>query len=368
MRVAHLIHGLGLGGAQRVIELIVRGRGDDFEHLVVSCHGGVFEAPIRDAGAAIRLLPRRIPKLDPLWILSMARTFRAEGVDLVHGHLFGDTLHGYLAARRTGLVPMVMTLHNTIDARSGLQRRGYRWLLGRADTVPVACAGFVRTSFVESMGEVAERVRTIPNGIAPAEGGFAREDLPRLGVEMGADESRPLVLATVGRMAEQKAYPVLFDALARLDALDQGVPWRLAMFGDGPLRAELEALAAAKGLADRIVFAGFRDDVPRWLSAVDAIVFSSIFEGLPMALLEALAAATPVVSTRVGGIPDALVADREALLVPPRDPEALAAAIARLADPALRATLGEAGRRRFEAEFTARRMVERYESLYRSIP
>ncbi|MEM8932832.1 MAG: glycosyltransferase [Acidobacteriota bacterium] len=369
MRVAHLIHGLGLGGAQRVIELIVRGRSDDVDHIVVSCHGGVFVEPIRQAGATIRLLPRRIPKLDPLWMLAMARCFRRDGVDVVHGHLFGDTLHGYAAARRVGRTPMIMTLHNTIDARSGLQQRGYRWLLGRPDTVPIACADFVRTSFVDAMGSVAERVRAIPNGIEPASDGKTRGELSELGLDLdrGAGDSPgdgTLVLATVGRMAEQKAYPMLFDALDRLRA-DEATDWRLVMFGDGPLRVELEALAEQRRLADRIVFAGFRDDVPRWLSAVDAIVFSSIFEGLPMALLEALAAGTPVVSTRVGGIPDVLTADDEALLVPPRDPAALADAIRRLGDPALRQRLGDAGRRRFEAELTARRMVERYETLYR---
>ncbi|MEM1206761.1 MAG: glycosyltransferase [Acidobacteriota bacterium] len=362
LRIVHLIHGLGLGGAQQVIKFIVQERGDDIEHLVYSCHGGVFQEQIEAAGGRIRILPRRLPKLDPFWVLSMARAMREDGVDIVHGHLFGDTLHGYLACRRAGLAPMVMTLHNSTDARSALQLAGYRWLLGR-DTVPVACADFVRDSFRRHAGAVADRVISIPNGIAFDDGVLRRADRTAAARRLGL-RPEALWLATVGRLAEQKAYPVLLKALQQM-LHTTAADVQLVMFGDGPQRSLLEGRIAELGLGDRVVMAGFRDDVTALLPTVDVVVFSSIFEGLPIALLEAMACSRPVVATEVGGMPGALDDGREALLVPPRDADALAGALARItADDGLRDALGKAARARFEAQFTAATMVRGYEDLY----
>lgn len=363
MKVAHLIHGLGLGGAQQVIRFLVAARSPGFEHFVYSCHGGVFAEPIAAAGATVRIVPRHLPKLDPLWVLALARQMRRDGIEVVHGHLFGDSLHGYFACRLRGLLPMVMTLHNSADARTGLQLRGYRYLLG-ARTLPVACAEFVRQSFVATHGAVAERLLTIANGIpdrlAPGSRPAGRA---ALGAELGLPPDA-LWLATLGRLAEQKGYDLLFEALARLPAATPD--WRLVLLGDGPLRAALEARAAALGLAGKVRFAGFRDDAAALLPAFDGVVFSSHFEGLPIALLEAMAAGKPVVSTTVGGIPAALDDETEALLAPPRDPARLAGQLGRLlGDPSLRERLGAAARARYQREFHAEAMARRYEAVYR---
>lgn len=363
LRIAHLIHGLGLGGAQQVIRYLVAARSPAFEHFVYSCHGGVFERPIAEAGATVRIVPRLLPKLDPLWTLGLARQMRRDGIEVVHGHLFGDSLHGYFACRLRGLLPMVMTLHNSADARTSLQLRGYRYLLG-GKTVPIACAEFVRESFIAAHGPVAERLATIPNGIPDRP-----ETLPRaarralLGAELGLPLDA-LWLATLGRLATQKAYDVLLEALPRLPA--NAPPWRLVLFGDGPLRRQLEAKAAELGIAGKVVFAGFRDDAAALLPAFDGVVFSSHYEGLPIALLEAMAAARPIVATAVGGIPAALHDEKEALLLPPRDPQRLAAELGRLLRGAdLRARIGAGARRRFESEFHADGMTRRYEEVYR---
>ncbi len=365
MRVAQLMHGLGLGGAQQVVKFLIGGSSDTFESFVYSCHGGVFQAPIEEAGGTVRIVPRRLPKLDPTWVVGLARQLRRDRIDLVHGHLFGDTLHGYLAARLAGGLPMVMTLHNPTEARTRLQIAGYRWLLRRA-RVPVACSEFVRRSWIAEMPKLEGRLRTVHNGIAfdhdESRGAASRALLEeRLGVRPGA-----LVLATVGRLATQKGYPYLLEALQRLDGAAADV--QLVLFGDGPLREELEAQVAAAGLGERVILAGFRADVSELLPAVDVIVFSSLFEGLPIALLEAMATARCVVATDVGGITGGVRADREALIVPSRDPQRLAEALARvIEDPALRTELGAAARQRYLEEFTVERMVDSYEALYREI-
>lgn len=362
MKIAHLIHGLGLGGAQQVIRFLVGSRAPDFQHFVYSCHGGVFVAPIEAAGATVRIVSRHLPKLDPLWVFALARQMKHDRIDVVHGHLFGDSLHGYFACRWRGLVPMVLTLHNSADARTGLQLRGYRYLLG-GRTLPIACAEFVRQSFIETHGTVAERLLTIPNGI-PDRAQLDRVELRnRLAAELGLPLSASW-LATLGRLAEQKAYDVLLDSLTLLPP--DAPEWHLVLLGDGPLRPALEARAAELGLRGRVTFAGFRDDAAGLLPAFDGVVFSSHFEGLPIALLEAMAAAKPVVATAVGGIPATVTDQEEALLLPPRDPPRLAANLLRLlGDGDLRHRLGQAARRRYEREFHADAMTRRYEEIYR---
>src|SRR5262249_14646538 len=159
--------------------------------------------------------------------------------------------------------------------------------------------------------------------------------------DLGATEAEPL-LVTIGRLAEQKGHRYLIEAFATL-VKTHGVPARLVVLGDGELREALVAQARAVGIAERVVFAGVRQDVLRILGAVDAVVFSSLFEGLPVALLEAMASGCAIVATACPGIVEAVAADREALIVPIRDAGALAAALRQVATvPGLAARLGDA--------------------------
>lgn len=380
MRVAHCIHGLGLGGAQEVIRQIVAGGRGDIAYHVYSCEGGVLLPRVAAAGATVRVLPRRWPKLDPGWVVRLARAMREDGVDLVHTHLFGDSLHGYLAARAAGALPVVMTLHSEPALSTALQRAGYRWLARRATQV-VACGDSVARSF--AAWRTARPLRTVVNGIAAAAAAAAAGPPADEAADGAPDEEtdgeaaglrqglglprRALVFATVGRLVPVKGYRVLLAALAAaLPALPE--PVRLVMFGDGPEEPALRAQAAAAGLGERLVLAGARDDVVRLLPAADVVVFPSISEGLPVALLEAMAAARCVVASGLPGIVEAARPGREALTVPPGDAAALGAALAQVAaDPGLRRRLGAAARARFLDAYTAPRMVAAYEAIYREI-
>jgi glycosyltransferase involved in cell wall biosynthesis len=366
MRVAHCVHGLGLGGAQKVIAALVRGGGGggELQHVVYSCDDGVHRAEIEEAGALVRIVPRLVPKLDPLWVVRLARTMRRDGIELVHTHLFGDTLHGYLAARAAGAPPVVATLHIGTEGLTGLQQRGYRWLFPRCARL-VACSHAVARSFDAMSRATGAPVTVVPNGIAdtaaPSVDTAARE---KARTELGASPHE-VVLATIGRLEEQKGHAFLLPALARMAAQGPGAV-RLVVIGDGALRAALEERARAEGVADRVAFTGLRPDVERLLPAIDVVVFPSLFEGLPIALLEAMAAGRCIVATDIPGIVEAVRPEREALIVPRADVAALAGALARVAsDAELRQRLGAAARRRFADEFTAARMVERYGAVYR---
>ena len=359
LRVAHCVHGLGLGGAQQIIRAIVALRSERIEsHRVYSCEDGVLRGPVEAAGAEVRIVPRRVPKLDPLWAVALARRMVRDRIDVVHTHLFGDALHGYLAARAAGR-PAITTLHCDYAFQSRLQRIGYRWRVSRT----VACSEFVRRSFLDVDPRWEDAIVTIPNGIEPlpasAEAG-AREALAR---ELGVDP-RAVWIASVGRLAEQKALDVLIRAVARLARKLDPAPC-LILIGEGPQRGALERLASAEGVRDRVRFAGVRRDVDRLLPSLDVVAFSSIWEGLSVAMLEAMAAARCLVGTAVPGILEAVEDGREALVVPVGDDGALAAALERaVTSPGLREELGRAAQKRFLERFTAERMVRDYERLY----
>jgi glycosyltransferase involved in cell wall biosynthesis len=253
-----------------------------------------------------------------------------------------------------------MTLHNGTSAHSRMQQHGYRWLIRRA-TRTVACSPSAARSFGALVGR---EIPTIANGIDVP--GFSPLDADRRtailrGLGIPPDS---LVIGAVGRMVEQKGYAYLIDAFSRLDQVFDRA--RLLMLGDGPLRNDLQRRARERGIGDRVCFAGFRSDVAQLLQVLDVIVFSSLYEGLSIALLEAMAAARCIVGTMAAGIADAVGDDREAVLVPVADAQQLAGAIGRaLSSDELRHRLGRAAQRRFREEFTAERMVAKYERLYR---
>ncbi len=363
LNLAHCIHGLGLGGAQKVIASIVRGRTEDTSrYFVYSCNDGVHRQEIEQAGATVRIIPRRVPKFDPLWIAGLARAMRRDRIDLVHTHLFGDSLHGYLGARLAGGLPVVMTLHTRPEGLTSVQRRGYRWLLRRG-AAAVACSTAVGRAF--SLGGFrASRFLTIPNGLEPPASQLTTAQRHQLRAGLGATPEA-VVIAAIGRMAPEKGHRDLLAAFARLRSeLDV----RLLLVGDGPLRDQLEVDARRLKIDHRVVFTGVRSDVPRLLQTIDVVVFSSLWEGLPIVLLEAMAARRCIVTTAVPGILEAVRDGREALVAPIGDADGLAAALDRaIADTALRDRLAAAAGRRFDARFTGEAMVRAYETLYRDV-
>ena len=182
---------------------------------------------------------------------------------------------------------------------------------------------------------------------------------------LGIPEGRPII-GTVTRLEPQKANDVFLRAAARVVSRVPNLVILIA--GDGPQRAELEALAARLGLTERVRFLGWRSDAAELLGALDIFCMSSRWEGCPIVLLEAMAMYRPVVATDIGGVREIVVNGETGLLVAPDDPEALANAIVRLlAEDAERARMGKAGRQRVEQHFGVGDMLEAYAGLYRDL-
>ena len=234
----------------------------------------------------------------------------------------------------------------------------------------IAVSGSTRDFLIRERHVPANKVTLIWNGapldeFAPAPAATVRRARAELGIPEGA-----VVIGTVGRLSEQKAHHVLLDAAARvLPARTRA--WVL-IAGDGDRMPALRAQAAALGIGPRVVFAGHRADVPAILGAIDVFCISSDYEGTPLALFEAMASGKAIVSTAVDGCREVLEDGNTGLLVPPRDPDALAAALARVADDAeLRARLSRMARdasRRYDIGECVRRMEDLYDDVLRGRP
>jgi glycosyltransferase involved in cell wall biosynthesis len=209
----------------------------------------------------------------------------------------------------------------------------------------------------------AERVEVIFNAaeLSPPRPGARAELRRELGLEPEGE-----VIGTLGRLEPQKGVEHLLRAMVRV--LDARPAARLVIVGDGPLRAELEALAARLGIARAVRFAGWRTDVPEVLSALDLFCLASLWESFGIVLAEAMLASLPIVATRVDGIPE-VVCDGETgfLVAPGSDAELAERILALLADAPLRRALGEAGRARALERFSVRRMVAEYEGFFRRL-
>jgi glycosyltransferase involved in cell wall biosynthesis len=227
----------------------------------------------------------------------------------------------------------------------------------------VAVSSRLQTYAIQVEGIAPEKIVMIPNGYSlrsPAQ--ITPEERSRYGEELGLKPEAPLILS-VGRLTEQKGHAYLLEAIPGV--LEQVPNVVFAIAGDGPRRAVLEDKARQLGIAGSVRFLGMRADVPELLQMADVFVLPSLWEGLPLALLEAMGCGLPVVATRVEGVEEIIVDGENGLLLPPADPEALKIALQRLlVQPDLRVNLGTAGRALVETAFSLDKMGERYEELF----
>ncbi|MDD3643025.1 MAG: glycosyltransferase [Candidatus Krumholzibacteria bacterium] len=357
----HIIHSLEYGGAQRVVWNYAKFHDRERYRLgIVSfMAGGGMAGEIERLGVRVRALGMH--SSDPRVIRRLRRILAETGARIVHFHNPLPLFLGLPAASLARVPARVMTEHSTdFPGRGGgrLAAPLYRRLRRSLDAV-IACSDEVARSHKRRIDP--SRLITIPNGVDT--GYFvprAPDPAERSAAGAGTGD---FLIAAVGSLTPQKGFDLLIEAVSRL--AERGIPARLIVAGGGPLRKELEARARAKGIAGSTRFAGWIADVRGILAAADVVAGSSLREGLPLGVLEAMACGRPVVTTDVGGNREAVDDGITGLLVPPGDPLALAGALERLwNDRERRAAMGLAGRSRVEERFSARRMVRRTEELY----
>jgi starch synthase (maltosyl-transferring) len=271
-------------------------------------------------------------------------------------------VYGTVASRLLS-IPHVITMHGGFTAAKALRRRiALRWAMRQSDhTVMVSRA--TQRQFAAELGVDASVFTVVPNGVPPADG-----DAAAVRAEFGID-THDCVLLAVGTLERHKGHRVLLEALARLVSGGLGTSWKLIIAGGrgGDQHQSLKEYVRAEGLGDRVHIVLNRSDIADLLALADVFVMPSLWEGLPMAVLEAMVARKAIVASATAGIPEAIVDGREGLLVPAGEVAPLADTLrVVLTDPARRAALGEAAAARAKRDFTVAVMAERYEALYAS--
>ena len=283
--------------------------------------------------------------------------------DIVNAHLFRSTAVAAPLGRWHG-ARVVETYHGREGWRRGLL--GGHFLADRlvsrfVDRV-IAVSEAARAFLISGKGYDARKIVVVPNGrdlsvFRPGAGGDAVRK------ELGIDRATPLV-GVVGRLEEQKGHVYMLDAWPSV--LSEFPDARLLLVGEGSLRGALERRVKDLGVAPSVLFAGFRADVPRVLDALDVLALPSLYEGMPLTVIEASAMAKPVVATAVDGTPEVIREGRTGRLVPPRVPAALSRALrAVLRDPAAAQEMGRAGRDFVLDRFDLTRQVEATARVYR---
>ncbi|MBI4615047.1 MAG: glycosyltransferase [Planctomycetes bacterium] len=366
VRVLLAIDSLRAGGAERQFaELVRRLDPERVRASVLLTTGG---GPLLDLVPADRLettvvLQKHGPLDLPRLALAVRREIARLRPDVVHAWLWQTSVLAALAlagtTRANGprFVVGQRVAYDRMFAEDGLAgwvRRPFTAYRDRRADLVLVNARLLERRLAARLPGGSTRVRWIPNGID---------------VERVRPRETPMEhdLCAIGRLAPQKGFDVLLEALAILSRPDARVP-RLAVAGDGPMRESLVRRAAELGLVDRVDFLGFVGDPLDRISRARALVLPSRYEGSPNAVLEAMALARPVVASAVDGVLD-LVRDGETgFLVPPEDPRALAEAIARLlADPQRAEEMGRTGRARAERAFSIGGIVEAYARVYETL-
>ncbi len=361
MVVAHVLSSLAIGGGERVA-LELAGGQTDARHrvIVVSLAPDGPDGPLGEAfgerGVPVRRVVKR-PGLDPTLALRMAALFRREGVRVVHTHNRLPLVYGAAAGRMAGAV-VIHTRHGPGRGNAG-QRMLWRGA-GRLLHAYVAVSPELLELAKSLRACAPAKLRVIENGIdvdrfntSPEARRAARESL---GLPQDA-----FVIGAVGRLSPEKEFPFLVRTAAPL----LGPDVRLVIVGGGAQEAAVRAEVSKHQVEPFVLLPGARNDVPRYVAAMDVFVLSSSMEGLPLAVLEAMAAGLPVVATAVGGLPNLIDDGKTGFLVPSGDEHPMRDRLRALrADPALARAVGERGRTLARARYSRDQMVSRYLTLY----
>jgi len=374
-RVLEVIDSLHVGGAERVVLHLSAAIDRERFHTAVCCtkFRGILATQATDAGVQVFDISnnRGLRRYTVPWrLLALLREWRP---DVVHTHGAAALLHVGPLALAGLLPPWVHTFHfgnyPHLPARTLKAERFF----GSLANVLVAVSQAQRRAIAQAYGWPEERLRVVLNGVAAraasAPASDARQAL--LGAGGGGDtlERAPhegLLVGTVAVLSEQKGIGYLLEAISALRQRHETM--RFAIIGGGPMEESLRRESASLGLADVVTFTGWRTDALDLLPLLDVFVMPSLWEAMPMVLLEAMAAQRPIVVSDVGDNARIVEDGVSGLLIPARNAAAIVDAVHRLAtDPPERQRLGRAARERFEARFTVDRMVRDYESVLSAV-
>ncbi len=368
--VCHLISGDLWAGAeaQAFIMISALARRSDLRLSALVLNRGKLSARLAEAGVPVSVIEESRSSFRQI-VNEAQRLLGAGGIDIIHSHRYKENLLAALIKRRCGVHALVQTVHGVQERLPGWKQAKVR-LYGSLNQfvsrkyfsriLPVSRDIHAQLGAKYSAGKLTLLHNAID--VAAVKPGQAAGVIR---AQLGLNPE-DIVIGSVGRLVPIKGFEVFLRVVAETRKSISGL--RFLLIGDGPGRASLEKLALELGVADVVTFAGFRDDIIDVVNALDIFMMTSWHEGVPVALLEAMALSKPVISTAVGGVVEVIESEHSGILVPAGDHAALAQACIRLAQASdLRQRLGQEARRRVEADFSSSAQSQKLAEIYWSL-
>ncbi len=358
MRILHILPNFGPGGAERlVVNLMETTNKERFEVAAVSLFpetGTILEKEIREKGLKVYFLNKHLGP-DPRMVYKLYRIFKEYKPNILHTHRY-VLRYALLPALLCRIPVKIHTVHSIAEKEvDGIGKVIHWFAFHLGGVVPVSISQQVANTVKDLYGKNIH-TPVIYNGIPTNH--FVNNS-HRLTQRI----NKNLILIHIGRFATPKNHHLLIESFSI--AVKEHPNMELWLVGDGPLRPEIEKLVKEKELENKVKFLGVRSDILQLLSESDVFILPSDWEGVPLTVLEAMATGKPVIATTVGGVSELVEDGRTGILVPPKDPKALAQAILRLAkDPAMRESMGKEGQKRAIEKFDIKQTARQYEELY----
>jgi len=361
IRLMQITHDLAIGGLQQVVVNICRVIDRHRFDVSVLClrELGAFTPQVEELGIPVKLIKQE-DKTDYLSFLKVARELKENKIDVIHTHNTQPFVDGTMAALMAGVKTIVHTDH----ARDFPDKKRYmfaEWAMSQFAYRVVGVSEHTSANLMKFEKISPKKIITIPNGIDGSrfEITIDREKLKK---DLGITKNGPIMGLGV-RLSEQKGITYLLKAMPKVISRSPEVT--LVIAGEGPLEDDLKKEAQTLGILDNVRFVGPRLDIPELLKLFDIYVLPSLWEGLPMVLLEAMAAGCPVIATDVGGVAAAVKSGVSGILVKSMDVDALSSAMIRLLeDKEIRTKYSQNAMDIFNKNFSAQIMTRKYEKLY----
>jgi len=364
----YVIDGLEFGGGERVFLQLASNLRKRYRVVVASKTNGPFASELNKLG--IELLSVNMSKqLTFKPIRQLRNIIRQNDINLVHSQGARADFFARLASRGTNAPHIICTVAMPVEGFEvgPWRRRIYRLMDQLSERYVdrfVVVSDVLKKTLTVGRSIDAQRVVRIYNGIELDQ---YRLDLQDTGLrnQWNIPPSVPLIGA-IGRLVWQKGFEYLIEAIPRI--LSTVPEATFLIVGEGPLLDNLGGLARKLGVDNKVIFAGFRNDIQNVLATMDIIAVPSVLEGFPMVTLEAMAMAKPIIASKIQGISEQIVDGEEGILIPPKSPEAIAAEVSRLIDDReLSLKLAAAARRKVESHFSIEKMVRETEEVYLSL-
>jgi sugar transferase (PEP-CTERM/EpsH1 system associated) len=363
IRVLHLIQGLEVGGLENIVVSLLKGLCRERYQPSICCYDSLGSlTQSLDGTINIHYLKRKAG-IDYMYPFKLASILKRENAQILHLHNSTAFFYGVIAGK-IARVPAIVYTEHARDVFPNLKVRITDKILSFFTDRVTVVADYLKNNLIKYEWFNPSKIMTIYNGIDDSKFGI-KSDSAEIKRELGIFRFNRII-GIVARLDPIKNHKNLIAAMQNV--IKEFPDTVLLTIGDGPFKDELKSFVMECKLEKHIMFLGTRDDIPRLLSIIDVFVICSSSEGLPLTLLEAMAAGKPIVATYVGGIPEIIEHDIDGLLIPPHNTEALSDAIMKLLRNTEKARLlGIMAKRKFEKNFSLSLMVKKYEEVYESL-